>query len=538
MQAYGLNCLYALSAQETMIMGTFSFDDRDLKQIKEMGLTPEKVLRQIDSFKKGFPYARLNRPCTVGDGIHVLSGADLKRYAELYSEVALSGRAMKFVPASGAASRMFKAFLAVNSLYERITDKEISREKDSDHRSVQAFVRGLKNLAFYEDLRMALARDGMDVEALLSTGEYKHLLDYMLTPKGPNLPKVPKGLIKFHSYPGHARTPTEEHLVEGAAYTKDRNGGVRIHFTVSPEHETSLRGHIEGTRAIYEKGGVTFNVEVSSQKPSTDTIAVDMDNKPFRDRDGALVFRPGGHGSLLENLCDLSGDILFIKNIDNVVPDRLKEETFTYKKALGGLLTDLQKKIFAYAEKLMASEVDQRLLHEMIGFMKDRLFVRIPDRLERQPRDEQVRFLISRLNRPLRVCGMVKNEGEPGGGPFWVEHPDGTCSLQIVESSQVDMGSSQQKKILGSSTHFNPVDLVCGIRDHRGKPFDLRGFVDPETGFISIKSKDGKDLKALEHPGLWNGAMAHWTTVFVEVPLATFGPVKTLLDLLRKEHQP
>ncbi len=518
-------------------MGTFSFDDRDLKQIEEMGLTPEKVLSQIESFKKGFPYARLNRACTVGDGIHVLSKTDLDRYADIYSEAALLGRAMKFVPASGAASRMFKAFLAVNSLYERITDKEISREEDSDHRAVQELVRGLRTFAFYEDLRSAMAQNNLHLEALLEKGEYKPILDSLLTAKGLDLANVPKGLIKFHSYPGHTRTAVEEHLVEGAAYTQDGSGHVRIHFTVSPEHETSVRRHMESTRALYEKGGVTFSVEFSSQKPSTDTIAVDTDNHPFRDRDGALVFRPGGHGSLLENLCDLSGDVLFIKNIDNVLPDRVKEETVTYKKALGGLLIELQKKIFAYVEKLVNEEVGRTLLTEMMGFMKDRLFIMIPDRVERQSPEEQIRFLLSRLNRPLRVCGMVKNEGEPGGGPFWVEHPDGTCSLQIVESSQVDMGSSRQKKLLGSSTHFNPVDLVCAVRDYRGEPFDLRRFVDPDTGFISIKSKDGKDLKALEHPGLWNGAMADWTTIFVQVPLATFSPVKTLLDLLRKEHQ-
>jgi hypothetical protein len=527
----------ALSAQETVIMGTLSFTDRDLEQIKEMGLTPEKVLLQIESFKKGFPHSRLNRPCTVGDGIHVFSRPDLKRYAERYSEVSLSGRAMKFVPASGAASRMFSAFLAVNNLYKRITDKELCSEKNSDHGAVQEFVRGLRRFAFFEDLRSAMARNDLDMEGLLEKREYKPVLEYLLTAKGLDLANAPKGLIKFHSYPGHSRTAFEEHLVEGAAYTQDGNGGVRIHFTVSPEHETSVRSHIESARALYEKGGVTFNVEFSSQKASTDTIAVDMDNNPFRDRDGALVFRPGGHGSLLENLCDLSGDILFIKNIDNVLPDTLKQETIAYKKALGGLLIDLQKKIFTYVDNLMSGEVDQRLLTEMMGFMKDHLFIMIPDRVGRQSREKQVRFLVSRLNRPLRVCGMVKNEGEPGGGPFWVEHPDGTCSLQIVESSQVDLGSSQQKKILQSSTHFNPVDLVCGIRDHKGKPFGLRRFVDPEAGFISIKSKDGKNLKALEHPGLWNGAMADWTTVFVEVPLATFSPVKTLNDLLRKEHQ-
>jgi hypothetical protein len=518
-------------------MGTFSFTDRDLKQIKGMGLTPEKVMLQIESFKKGFPYAKLNRPCTVGDGIHALTRSDLKRYADGYSEVALSGRAMKFVPASGAATRMFKAFLAVNSLYESITDKEISGKKDSDHRAVQEFVRGLRRFAFFEDLRSAMARNGLDVERLLEKGEYKPILEILLTARGLDLANVPKGLIKFHSYPGHNRTAFEEHLVEGAAYTRNRGGRVRIHFTVSPEYEASVRRHIESTRARYEKGGVTFSVEFSNQKASTDTIAVDMDNHPFRDPAGALVFRPGGHGSLLENVCDLAGDVLFIKNIDNVLPDRLKEETVTYKKALGGLLIELQKKIFAYVEKLVSGEVDSNLVTEIIGFMKDRLFIMIPERLERRSREDQFHFLLSRLNRPLRVCGMVKNEGEPGGGPFWVERPDATCSLQIVESSQVDVGSSHQKEIFASSTHFNPVDLVCGIRDYRGKPFDLTRFVDPDTGFISIKSRDGRDLKALEHPGLWNGAMADWTTVFVEVPLATFSPVKTLNDLLRKEHQ-
>jgi hypothetical protein len=519
-------------------MGTFSFSDRDLKQIRDMGLTLEKVLSQIESFKKGFPYAKLNRPCTVGDGIHVLSRTDLERYAGTYSEASLSGRAMKFVPASGAASRMFKAFLAVNNRYEKITRNGISWEKDSDHRAVLEFIKELKRFAFHEDLRSTMARNNHDLEGLLEKGEYKPILESLLTAKGLELASLPKGLIPFHSYPGHCRTAFEEHLVEGAAYTREKSGLVRLHFTVSPEHEKVVRQHIESVRARHEKNGVIFRIEFSNQKASTDTLAVGMDNLPFRDRDGALVFRPGGHGSLLENLCDLSGDILFIKNIDNVLPDRLKEQTVTYKKALGGLLIELQERIFHYVRKLLSGELGRTLLTEMLDFMKERLFIMIPDGLERQSQEKQMRFLASRFNRPLRVCGMVKNEGEPGGGPVWVEQADGTCSLQIVESSQVDMESPEQKKILGSSTHFNPVDLVCAVRDYKGDSFDLRRFVDPDTGFISIKSKDGKDLKALEHPGLWNGAMAHWTTVFVEVPLATFSPVKTLNDLLRKEHQP
>ncbi|MDY7038596.1 MAG: DUF4301 family protein, partial [Thermodesulfobacteriota bacterium] len=288
----------------------------------------------------------------------------------------------------------------------------------------------------------------------------------------------------------------------------------------------------------YERQGVRYELSFSVQKPSTDTIAVDLDNRPLRGKHGELVFRPGGHGALLENLNDLKGDIVFIKNIDNLVQDRLKKKTYIYKKALGGYLVELQGDIFKYIKRLINRDVDEPFLNQVFEFMRSKLSIITPEGMGQSSRSEKLEFLITRLNRPLRICGMVENEGEPGGGPFWVEHEDKTLSLQIVESSQVDMESNDQSAIWKSSTHFNPVDLICGVRDHSGMPFDLMHFSDPDTGFISMKSKDGNELKALELPGLWNGAMANWNTVFVEVPIITFNPVKTVLDLLRKEHQP
>jgi hypothetical protein len=517
------------------------FSDRDLQQIQERGLTPEKVMAQIEVFRKGFPYAKLRRPCRVGDGIHVLKDEALQSLGEGHSEAARAGRTMKFVPASGAATRMFRLLLSFNSCDDKINEAHRAAQaesRDPDAQKFLAFMRDIKQFAFFDRLKDVMTEDGLDLENLLSSGRYKPILEYVLKPKGLDLADLPKGLIPFHRYPDRARTPFEEHLVEAAAYSQDRQGRVFIHFTVAPEHEGAFRRHLETVRPVYEKGGLAYEVTFSTQKPSTDTLAVDMENKPFRDPDGRLVFRPGGHGALLENLDELKGDILFIKNIDNVVPDRLKEITYTYKRALGGFLLALQNQIFSYLERLEKKPGDDRLLREVFQFADRRLFMALPAGVTRGSRDEQQAFLFGKLNRPLRVCGVVQNVGEPGGGPFWVENDEGHLSRQIVEKSQVDMESTAQRKIWESATHFNPVDLVCGVRDYQGKPFPLADFVDPDTGFISIKSKDGKELKALELPGLWNGSMAEWNTVFVQVPLITFNPVKTVLDLLRKEHQP
>ena len=396
-------------------------------------------------------------------------------------------------------------------------------------------MRGIKDFAFYEDLKAVMARDGLDIENLIKAGEFENILDYLITAKGLDLANLPKGLIKFHRYDGRARTPLEEHLVEATEYALDKLGRARVHFTVSPEYERDVRNYVEKVTGLYERPGIALEVGFSVQSPSTNTIAVDMENRPFRDDRGRLVFRPGGHGALLGNLNRLGGDIVFIKNIDNVLPDRRKQDTYKFKRALGGFLVAVQERVFYHLERLSARHVDDAVLEEACLFAREHLAVVSPEGASGK---EKMNYLVSKLNRPLRVCGMVKNEGEPGGGPFWVRSQDGTLSLQIVEASQVDMKSPEQRRIWESATHFNPVDLVCGLRDHSGQPFVLHDFVDPETGFVSIKSMGGRDLKALELPGLWNGAMAKWNTVFLEVPLSTFSPVKTLLDLLRKEHQP
>jgi len=435
---------------------------------------------------------------------------------------------------------MFKTLLSCNSRYRVIDDALLHSEpaeNDPDHRALSGFLRGLEKFAFFGDLRKAMTQDGIEVETLLRKGEYKPILEYLLTSKGLSLADLPKGLIKFHAYRSHSRTPFEEHLVEASAHVRDRNGLARVHFTVSPEHETQVRDHIEDIRNLYEKRGSAFDVGFSTQRPSTDTLAVDMADRPFRDKDGRLLFRPGGHGALLGNLHDLGGDIVFIKNIDNVVPDRLKAETYRYKRALGGYLVEVQRQLFTYLERLSSGAAEEALLEKAFEFSRDRLSI-VPLPGKGLSRRERADYLIRKLDRPLRVCGMVRNVGEPGGGPFWVDHPERGLSLQIVEASQVDMDSAEQREIWESATHFNPVDLVCGVRDYLGRPFDLMRFRDPQTGFISVKSKEGKELKALELPGLWNGAMAEWNTVFVEVPIITFNPVKTVLDLLRKEHQP
>ena len=479
-------------------------NEKDLSEIRARGIAPEEVSAQIERFRKGFPFAHLDRPCTIGDGITVLDEAARDRMGRIYSEAALSGRVMKFVPASGAASRMFKSLLAILGGGTEGGAPSSARdlwEKDPDGKATATFFREIRKFAFYDDLKLVMARDGLDLDAATRDGDYRNILEYALTPCGLNLSNLPKGLIPFHACPARSRTAFEEHLAEAALYAMDRDGRVRIHFTVSSEHREQVMAHIREVQPLYEEGGVRYEITYSVQEPSTDTVAVDGGNLPFRDDRGKLVFRPGGHGALLGNLENLRGDLVFIKNIDNVAPDWLKGATVEYKRALGGLLVGLQRKIFSYLEKLSGPSVDGSLLQDAMEFMRGSLSVTFPSRLENSAPSEKRAFIFERLNRPLRVCGMVRNAGEPGGGPYWVKLGDGTLSPQIVESSQVDMRSESQRKLWESSTHFNPVDLVCGVRDFQGRPFRLRDYRDPDTGFISVKSKDGRDLKALELPG-------------------------------------
>lgn len=401
----------------------------------------------------------------------------------------------------------------------------------------KTFFEQIEKFAFYNDLNAACEKAfEKNIPALMAEGDYKAVVAALLEAAGLNYGALPKGLLKFHRYEDGSRTPLEEHLVEGALYAANKNGKVNVHFTVSPEHRRLFENLVADKAAVYaKKYGVDYNVTFSEQKPCTDTVAADMNNQPFRDN-GKLLFRPGGHGALIENLNDLDADIIFIKNIDNVVPDKLKGDTVLYKKLIAGVLVALQQKAFAYLELLDSGRYTHEQVLEILQFLQKKLFCKNPETKNLEDA-ELVLYLKEKLNRPMRVCGMVKNVGEPGGGPFLAYNSDGTISLQILESSQIDMDDPEKKEMFEKGTHFNPVDLVCAVRDYKGHKFNLVNFVDKATGFISYKSKNGKDLKALELPGLWNGAMSDWNTVFVEVSLSTFNPVKTVNDLLREQHQ-
>jgi hypothetical protein len=382
---------------------------------------------------------------------------------------------------------------------------------------------------------MCIEIEGENVTTLIAKDKYKAVASALLNVTGLNYGSMPKGLLKFHRYENETRTPVEEHLVEGALYTAGKTGKVHIHFTVSAEHHELFKALIaEKTQTYAKRYGLDYNIGFSEQKPSTDTIAADSDNNPFRDN-GKLLFRPGGHGALIENLNDLDADIIFIKNIDNVVPDRLKEDTVKYKKLIAGILVNLQKTACKYLKILDRGKYTHGQIMEILQFVQKKLFCKNPETKNLEDA-ELVLYLKKKLNRPMRVCGMVKNVGEPGGGPFLAYNADGTVSLQILESSQIDIKDPTKKEMFEKGTYFNPVDLVCAVRDYKGNKFNLTKYVDKTTGFISHKSKNGKELKALELPGLWNGAMSDWNTIFVEVPLSTFNPVKTVNDLLRDEH--
>lgn len=509
--------------------------EKDVKLVKAMGMEPDHVIAQIERFRSGFPSIHLDRPATAGDGIMQLDDDTRSAMAGLYDARSGSVMVEKFVPASGAATRMFKDLFAWRKALQDGLDPDQLLGDDQD---AALFFKRLPDFAFWDDLVLHMCREDLVTEHLIAGKNLLPVLDFILEDHGLDYAFLPKGLILFHRYDDHCRTAMEEHLVEGASYAVNANQQVKIHFTVSPDHLDHFKAVFGRTSMAYEeKFGVRFDVSYSVQKPSTDTIAVGLDNEPFRERDGSLIFRPGGHGALIENLQELDADLIFIKNIDNVVPDHLKEQTILYKKALAGLLLNIQQQVHRWMHLLDEGRLSDRdfgklaaFVVEQLGFDESCIGEHTPDGLQ------NIRSL---LNRPIRVCGMVRNEGEPGGGPFWVKDPDsGTVSLQIVETSQVNLDDQKQKDILNQSTHFNPVDLVIAVKDHQGDRFDLKKFVDPQTGFISQKSKDGKALKALELPGLWNGSMANWISIFVEVPIVTFNPVKVVNDLLRPEHQP
>ena len=496
--------------------------------LQNRGISIPQIEEQLKSFATGFPFLEIRGAAEPGKGITQISEDELQATLNAWEEYLKSqATIIKFVPASGAASRMFK------DLFEFLDSDKNEPVNAFEHK----FFDEIEKFAFYEDLNETCKQNNkLSISELIASKQYKPVASNLLLNNGLNYGALPKGLLKFHSYPAQKRTPMQEHLVEGALYAKNKSNTVNIHFTVSKEHRALFEKHLNESVSIFEKHfGVTYKVNFSEQKPSTDTIAADENNQPFRDKDN-LVFRPGGHGALIENLNDLDGDIIFIKNIDNVVPDSLKQTTVTYKKVIAGILINLQQQSFAYLRELENESISTAKLSIIAQFCETKLNNH-HENLHALSQSELRLYLIGKLNRPMRVCGMVKNVGEPGGGPFLTVNSDGTISPQILESSQINLNNPSDKEKMQQSTHFNPVDLVCAVKNYRDEKFDLLKYVDKNTGFISLKSKNGKELKALELPGLWNGAMSDWNTIFVEVPIETFNPVKTVNDLLRTQHQ-
>ena len=499
--------------------------EKDLKQLSERNIAENQVIQQVAQLKRGTQFVQLMRPATLGDGILRLDEETVNMMTAVFDADKEFYQFTKFVPASGAASRMFKDLFAFT-------------ESGEETKFTDIFFAHIHNFAFFDNLDAASLRlYGLNIDTMLKQGRKVKVVKALLSDDGLAYGKLPKALLKFHHYEGFDRLALEEHLVEAAKYATDAEGCAKLHFTVSPEHEEPFKKTVNALKDSYEKAyNVRYDITFSCQKPSTDTVAIDADGELFREADGKILFRPGGHGALIENLNDLAQEIVFIKNIDNIVPETKAQTTIIYKKVLAGLLLHLQQRTFEYLEMLDQGAVSAEELDEAIRFAKESLMIDIPDFVKEYNDIEKIDYLYNKLNRPMRICGMVKNEGEPGGGPFWVKNEDDEVSLQIIESSQINHSDAGQEAIFQASTHFNPVDLVCGCWNYMGEAFNLKDYVDTNTGFVSNKSKDGRELKALELPGLWNGAMADWITIFVEVPIETFNPVKTVNDLLKPMH--
>jgi hypothetical protein len=505
------------------------FSNIDRQALAARGVSEGEAARQLELLGRPPTWTRLDRPCTLGDGVRRLVESEYDALLAAHRDAAEAGRFIKFVPASGAATRMFRELL----YYQRGPGRDEPPQPDSDSAVVlDRFVSDLERFAFFSELEQTLARRGEDARAVARDGEFRPLLDALLDSDGMDYDDLPKGRLLFHHGDDGARTAFEEHLVEAARYARRKDGSCRLHFTVSTEHRKGFEALLETVGPGWAKKlDASWDLGWSHQQPSTDTLAIDAEGNPVRDEAGHLVFRPGGHGALIENIGDLDADLIYIKNIDNVQPEHAREATVLWKKLIGGLLAQTESQAQRLVRNLNENGAAATALDEAGTFAREALAVDVPEGDARA-------FLTRLLNRPLRVAGVVPNTGEPGGGPFWVRGADGDVRAQIVETAQVDPGDSSQQTILGAATHFNPVDLVCAVRDFNGNPFDLSAYIDEDSAIVTSKSIAGRDLRALERPGLWNGAMAGWNTIFVEVPLETFTPVKSVLDLLRPEHQP
>ena len=513
----------------------FTFTEQDYKQIAEQGLSVENVLKQIQFYNKGVAKTIIVEPAKVGNGIIHLDEGEIQQKAEFFEVKKSNLKLIKFVPASGAATRMFKflnEFLNEFDIEKESINAYINRKKASE---LSIFIVGMDKFPFFEEVDLKVKNIYPDFDNLESDYKNYYFIKTLLSPQYFNYSNKPKAILPFHKYKSHIATPIEEHLFECASYSSS-NGNSHLHFTISESHQQGFNSLIENTiNKVEEETKTKIEVSFSYQNRKTDVLAVDIANKPFRDENVKLLFRPGGHGALIENLNGLDGDVIFVKNIDNVIQSH-KAINALYKKALAGIMLELQNQIFNY---LQALEVGKSVkIKEIIDFAKTNLNIKVSDEFAKYTIENQIAYIKKNLNRPIRVCGMVKNEGDTGGGPFWVRNSKGVVSLQIVETSQIDLNNAEQASIFSSSTHFNPVDLVCGIYNFKGEKFNLTDFVDENSGFIVEKNQNGRPLKSYELPGLWNGAMAKWITVFVEVPIITFNPVKTVNDLLKAPHQP
>lgn len=504
---------------------------KDLEQLAQKGITELQFETQIENFEKGFPYANLAGAATVGDGIVHFSDSDVQEYARLFETKSDELSMVKFVPASGAASRMFKDLIDVELNYEK-------SEKKTGFAHITRCLDQVGKLALADALQAVLQKEGYDLKTLVEQKDYPTLAKYILQVKGLGYQSKPKAMLLFHNYPEGARTAFEEHLVEGANYAKMIDNTVHLHFTISPEHRVLFEEKMKEVVPIFEqKYGVHYDIQYSEQMGKTDMVALDKNGDIVRNADGSMLFRPGGHGALIENLNALEADLIFIKNIDNVTTDALRNTAYLYKKALAGYLLHVQEAVYQCLHHLESLSVDEGSLSQIEGFASKILNIRFSMTYFSRSMRERVSYIARKLNRPIRVCGMVKNEGEPGGGPYWVRNEHGHKNLQIIEASQIDFNNRFQVDMVKESSHFNPVDLICAVKNYKGNKFNLKNYIDKNTGFISKKKQNGIEMTIQELPGLWNGAMADWNTIFVEVPIETFTPVKTLSDLLRPEHQ-
>ena len=519
--------------------GMTQFTKDDLAQFQTRCVSLETIENQLSIFEKGPTFLDIAKPCTLGDGIRLLEPGQVEHFVQIYEKALQTRSVAKFIPASGASTRMFKELFAWRETQQNGTAlplEEAAKQKDATAHFVLRFISNLKKFAFYPLIEKIYVKAKREVPSGQSNADCLDIVNAVLDDFGLGYAQFPKGLIKFHRYGEFMRSPFEEHLVESAQYGRSYGHYCHIHYTVSQSQLDNFKDKFEALKDAYENFiGVEYNVDFSVQSPSTDTIAVTPENAPFRKEDGSILFRPGGHGALMTNLNTMDYDIIFINNIDNVVPDRLKAERARWKKALAGFLVFLQERTFKFINMLQRNDTNSKLLNEAVEFVSE-FFGLHSHFIDLSPAETRA-MAIQLLNRPIRVCGMVKNQGDPGGAPFWVCQNDGRMTIQIVESAQINKASNKAMDIFSSSTHFNPVDIVCGITDYQGNKFDLQEFVDHDAVFISEKSLQGRPLRALELPGLWNGSMSKWNSVFVEVSKTAFNPVKTVNDLLLPAHQ-